>query len=198
MKRIAATGSSATTEVLIANSVLAGVNAPQAAPVLLALPGWPQALLPGNDQSLYPGLNWQIESSAVCGWQKLILGELGETKVVRDGAALRAESRCQQRSVDLGQIDPGPADGRADYQADGAHRRLLPVRLGCSVGDRLGYRPPVGAHRVLNLRAFRIGSRIRLANITSISRTTAERISVSRMRTAFKGLGKSMILERCN
>ncbi len=125
-----------TTEVLIANSVLAGVNAPQAAPVLLALPGWQQALLPGNDQSPYPSLNWQIESSAVCGWQKLILGELGETNVVRDGAAWKEIWR-NQPSLETSQFQAisWPKTPPVDFAALSANELGLPTELGLKGSD---------------------------------------------------------------
>jgi serine/threonine-protein kinase len=124
------------TEVLIANSVLAGVNVPQATPVLLALPGWPQALLPGNDQSLYPGLNWQMESSAVCGWQKLILGELGETKVIRDGAAWKEIWR-NQPSLETSQFQAisWPKTPPAEFAALSANELDLPHELGLKGSD---------------------------------------------------------------
>ncbi len=124
------------TEVLIANSVLAGVSLPQAVPVLLALPGWQQALLPGNDQSLYPNLNWQIESSAVCGWQKLILGELGDTKVVRDGAAWKDVWR-NQPSLESSQFQAisWPKTPPADFAALSANELGLPNDLGLKGSD---------------------------------------------------------------
>ncbi len=125
-----------TTEVLIANSVLAGVNAPQAAPVLLALPGWQQALLPGNDQSPYPSLNWQVESSAVCGWQKLILEEPGATKVVRDGAAWKEIWR-NQLALESSQFQASswPKTPPADFAALSANELGLPNELGLKGSD---------------------------------------------------------------
>ncbi len=74
------------TEITVVNCVLSGVAAPQSSPVLLALPGWQQALLPGKGESPYPSLRWVIESSLVCGWQKLILDEPGTTSAIRNGA----------------------------------------------------------------------------------------------------------------
>lgn len=75
------------TEVNVINSVVAGITGPQGAPVLLALPGWTQNVLPRDNESLYPNLRWVVESSFVCGWQKLILEEAGTSNVVRDGSA---------------------------------------------------------------------------------------------------------------
>ncbi|MBC7815778.1 MAG: serine/threonine protein kinase, partial [Planctomycetaceae bacterium] len=125
-----------TTEVVIANSVLAGINTPQAAPVLLALPGWQQALLPGNDQSPYPSLNWQIESSAVCGWQKLILEEPGATKIVRDGAAWKEIWR-NQPTFDPSQFQAAswPKTPPADLAALSANELGLPSELGLKGSD---------------------------------------------------------------
>jgi serine/threonine-protein kinase len=124
------------TEVLIANSVLAGIAGPQAAPVLLALPGWQQTLLPGNDQSPYPNLSWQIESSVVCGWQKLILGELGEAKVVRDGAAWKDIWR-NQPSLDSAQFQAinWPKTPPTDFSTLVANELGLPNELGLKGSD---------------------------------------------------------------
>jgi serine/threonine-protein kinase len=125
-----------TTEILIANSVLAGVSAPQAAPVLLALPGWQQALLPANDQSPYPNLQWQIESSVVCGWQKLILEEPGATKIVRDGAAWKEIWR-NQALLDPSQFQTAswPKTAPADLAALSANDLGLPTELGLKASD---------------------------------------------------------------
>ena len=124
------------TEVIIVNSVFAGVTAPQIAPVLLAMPGWPQALLPGNDQSLYPGLNWQIESSAICGWQKLIREEPGATQVVRDGAAWKEVWR-NQPSLELSQFVAAswPKTPPANFASLSANSLGLPTELGLKGTD---------------------------------------------------------------
>lgn len=124
------------TAVLIANSVLAAVDSPQAAPVLLELPGWQQALLPGDDQSLYPNLRWQIESSAVCGWQKLILEEPGATNVVRDGAAWKDIWR-NQPTLDSSQFQAvrWPKSPLADMAALSPNALGLPTELGLKASD---------------------------------------------------------------
>ena len=125
-----------TTEVVVVNSVLAGVTAPQAAPVLLALPGWQQALLPGNDQSPYPSLKWQIESSAVCGWQKLILEEPRATQVARDGAAWKAIWR-DQPSLDVAQFHSAswPKTPPFGFASLSANELGLPNELGLKGTD---------------------------------------------------------------
>ena len=135
-----------TTEVVIVNSVLAGVNGPQAAPVLLALPGWQQTLLPGNDQSPYPNLKWQIESSAICGWQKLILEEPGSTQIVRDAAAWKGIWR-NQPSLELAQFHSAswPKTPPVDFASLAVNALGQPTELGlkgtdgqapgCSVND---------------------------------------------------------------
>lgn len=125
-----------TTEVVIANSVLAGINTPQAAPVLLALPGWQQALLPGDDQSPYPSLNWHIESSVVCGWQKLILEEPGATKIVRDGAAWKDIWR-NQATFDPSQFQSvsWPKTPPSDFGLLSANELGLPNDLGLKGSD---------------------------------------------------------------
>ena len=125
-----------TTEVVVVNSVLAGVNIPQAAPVLLALPGWQQALLPGNDQNPYPSLKWQIESSAVCGWQKLILEEPGVTQIVRDGTAWKGVWR-DQPSLDVTQFHSAswPKTPPLDFAALSANDLGLPSELGLKGTD---------------------------------------------------------------
>lgn len=125
-----------TTEVVVVNSVLAGMNAPQAAPVLLALPGWQQALLPGNDQSPYPSLKWQIESSVVCGWQKLILEEPGATQIVRDGAAWKGVWR-EQSSLDVTQFHSAswPKTPPLDLASLSANDLGLPNELGLKGTD---------------------------------------------------------------
>lgn len=124
------------TEVVVVNSVLAGVNAPQATPVLLALPGWQQVLLPANDQSPYPNLKWQIESSAVCGWQKLILEEPGATQIVRDGAAWKGIWR-EQSSLDLAQFHSAswPKSPPFDLASLSANDLGLPSDLGLKGTD---------------------------------------------------------------
>lgn len=124
------------TEVLIVNSVLSGVNLPQAAPVLLALPGWQQALLPGSDQSPYPSLKWQIESSAICGWQKLILEEPGATQVIRDGAAWKEIWR-NQPSLELSQFQAAswPKAPPFDFASLSAKELGLPNELGLKGTD---------------------------------------------------------------
>lgn len=124
------------TEVLVANTVLAGVNLPQATPVLLALPGWQQALLPGSDQSPYPSLKWQIESSAVCGWQKLILEEPGVTQVVRDGAGWKDIWR-NQTTLDPSQFHTGtwPKTPPLDFASLSANDLGLPSELGLKGSD---------------------------------------------------------------
>lgn len=125
-----------TTEVVVVNSVLAGVNIPQAAPVLLALPGWQQALLPGKDQSPYPSLKWQVESSAVCGWQKLILEEPGTTQVARDGAAWKNIWR-EQPSLDVAQFHSAswPKTPPFDFASLSANDLGLPSELGLKGTD---------------------------------------------------------------
>lgn len=124
------------TEVVVVNSVLAGVNAPQAAPVLLALPGWQQSLLPGKDQNPYPSLTWQIESSAICGWQKLILEEPGATQIVRDGAAWKAVWR-DQPSLDVTQFHSAiwPKTPPLDVASLSANELGLPSELGLKGTD---------------------------------------------------------------
>ena len=124
------------TEVLIANSVLSGINVPQSTPVLLALPGWQQVLLPDNDQSPYPNLNWQIESSVVCGWQKLILEEPGATKSVRDGAAWKEIWR-NQPTLDPSQFQAvsWPKTPPTDFAALSANELGLPNELGLKGTD---------------------------------------------------------------
>ncbi len=126
------------TEVVIVNSVLAGVNAPQAVPVLLALPGWQQALLASNDQSPYANLKWQIESSAVCGWQKLILEEPGVTQAVRDGAAWKGIWR-NQPSLELSQFSAAnwPATPPTDFISLSPNALGLPNELGLKGTDGL-------------------------------------------------------------
>lgn len=125
-----------TTEVVVVNSVLAGVNIPQAAPVLLALPGWQQSLLPGNDQNPYPSLKWQIESSAVCGWQKLILEEPGVTQIVRDGTAWKTVWR-DQPSLDVAQFHSAswPKTPPFDFASLSANDLGLPSELGLKGTD---------------------------------------------------------------
>ncbi len=124
------------TEVVIVNSVLAGVNAPQAVPVLLALPGWQQALLPSNDQSPYANLKWQIESSAVCGWQKLILEEPGVMQAVRDGASWKDVWR-NQSSLELSQFSAAnwPATPPTDFLSLSPNALGLPNELGLKGTD---------------------------------------------------------------
>jgi len=124
------------TEVVIVNSVLAGVSAPQSVPVLLALPGWQAALLPSNDQSPYANLKWQIESSAVCGWEKLILEEPGVTQVVRDGAAWKDVWR-NQPSLELSQFSAAnwPATPPTDFISLSPNAVGLPHELGLKGTD---------------------------------------------------------------
>ena len=125
-----------TTEVVVVNSVLAGVTNPQATPVLLALPGWQQELLPGNDQNPYPSLKWQIESSAICGWQKLILEEPGATQIARDGAAWKGIWR-DQPSVDVAQFHSAnwPKRPPVDFASLSANELGLPTELGLKGTD---------------------------------------------------------------
>lgn len=134
------------TEVSIVNSALAGVSVPQAAPVLLALPGWQQALLGSGDQSPYPNLRWHVESSVVCGWQKLILDEPGATQVIRDGAAWKAVW-LNQSSLETSQFQAAswPKSPPADFASISPNTIGLPTELGakgtdgqppgCSVND---------------------------------------------------------------
>lgn len=125
-----------TTEVLVVNSVLAGTIAPQATPVLLALPGWQQVPLPGNDQSPYPNLKWEIESSAVCGWQKLILEEPGATQVVRDAATWKEVWR-NQPTLELSQFAAAswPKTPPANFASLSANELGLPNELGLKGTD---------------------------------------------------------------
>ncbi len=111
------------TEVSVINSVVAGGAGTKSVPVLLALPGWPQNPLPKPAENGYENLQWTIESSLVCGWQKLILEEPGTTAVVRTGADWKREWRTQ------------PTLDESQFQASGWPKKPLTELSTATGGD---------------------------------------------------------------
>ncbi|HLQ43587.1 MAG TPA: serine/threonine-protein kinase, partial [Planctomycetaceae bacterium] len=124
------------TELSVVNCVVAGDTGPRSLPVLMALPGWPQRLLPPNDESPYPNLRCVIESSLVCGWQKLILEEPGVTVVVRSGADWKQVWR-NQPSLDESQFQASgwPKSPLGDLSATTSNDFVVPAEVGLKGTD---------------------------------------------------------------
>src|SRR5439155_5522178 len=116
--------------------VVAGDTGPRSLPVLMALPGWPQRLLPPNDESPYPNLRCVIEASLVCGWQKLILEEPGVTVVVRSGADWKQVWR-NQPGLDESQVQASgwPKSPLGDLSAVTSNDFVVPADVGLEGTD---------------------------------------------------------------